>query len=538
MRLPLHQAPVALAVLAGLAATLPARAFAAPATTAAPAPTSSRAQLQAECDQLLRAAVKTPFGWGWPAGAIAAAPDPSAAPTRAPRAARVTRSATIDTRTTAAAGLALHLAGKRLGKPEYAAAAVQAARVLSAVQANSGQVPASGVIRASAGGNDPPAAVPSRAATCSSLALLLTVLHDAEVSPAAPADVSADADPDADAAVAQVRSLRPAALKAANWLAKQKTRRGGWPVEFVPTPPSGAAAKNARPLRLVRLDRPDARDATFCLWLAASVLNDAGLRRHAELAGEELSVLRIAERKSLAQNLWAAAYDLDDTPIKTVAELPYGVDTAATDYAMQALLAASLLGDGDAAAPVLKEAVTALNALPKRDGKWLRYYAPSLEAAAEPPRESGEAQDPAEPPVAPVQPVTPTVDTASESQVFNPDPADADDPAAPLSLPQTIAAAGRLADLGPERYAEALAATVPVEHRLAMAICGLDENALTSEPPTDPAGIRQYLERYQGEFRLLESPPPDDVFTRVQRLGLLLRRVQLEPAGGEMGVKP
>jgi hypothetical protein len=37
------------------------------------------------------------------------------------------------------------------------------------------------------------------------------------------------------------------------------------------------------------------------------------------------------------------------------------------------------------------------------------------------------------------------------------------------------------------------------------------------------------VERYQGEFRLLESPPPDDVFTRVQRLGLLLRRVQLEP---------
>jgi hypothetical protein len=530
MRLPLHQAPVALAVLAGLAATLPARAFAAPATTAATAvATPRRAQLAAECDQLLRAAVKTPYGWGWSAGAIAAAPDPSAAPPRAPRAARVARSATIDTGTTAAAGLALHLAGKRLGKAEYSAAAVQAARVLSAVQANTGQVPAAGVIRTSAGGNDPPAAVPSRAATCSSLALLLTLLRDAELSPPAPGDAESDA--------ARVRSLRPAALKAANWLATQQTKRGGWPLEYLPTPSPGApgspgaAARTARPLRLIRLDRPDARDATFCLWLSASVLRDAGLRRHAELADEELSVLRIADEKSGARNLWAAAYDLDEAPVKTIADLPYGVDAAATDYAMQALLAASLLGDGDAAAPVVKEAVTALSGLPKRDGKWLRYYAPFPEVAANAPGEAAEIQDP-------VGPVGPAPDSPPGSQVFNPDPADPDEPTAPLSLPQTIAAAGRLADLGPEKYAEALARAVPVEHRLAMAICGLDENALTSEPPTDAAGVRQYLERYQGEFRLLESPVPDDVFTRVRRLGLLLRRVQLEPAGDRTGVKP
>jgi hypothetical protein len=529
MRHPLHQAPVGVVILAAMAATLPGRAFTAPATPAAPATTPHRAQLEAECDQLLRAAVKTPYGWGWPAGAIPATPDPLVAPPRAARVARASRSVTIDTRTTAAAGLALHLAGKRLGKPEYSAAAVQAARVLSAVQANSGQVPAAGVIRASAGGNDPPAAVPSRAATCSSLALLLTLLHDAEISPPAPADP--------DAAVAHVRSLRPAALKAANWLATQQTRRGGWPVEYPPTPSSGAAAKNARPLRLIRLDRPDARDATFCLWLSASVLRDAGLRRHAELADEELSVLRIAEEESLARNLWAAAYDLDETPLKAVADLPYGVDTAATDYAMQALLAASLLGDGDAAAPVLKEAVTALDALPKRGGKWLRYYTPFPAAAAEPSGEAGEGQDLVDP-MPPIRPVEPEADSAPGSQVFNPDPTDADEPTAPLSLPQTIAAAGRLADLGPEKYAEALAVAVPVEHRLAMAICGLDENALTSEPPTDAAGIRQYLERFQGEFRLLESPPSDDVFTRVQRLGLLLRRVQLVPAGGETGVKP
>jgi hypothetical protein len=540
MRLSLHQAPVALAILATALAALPARASAAAAPAQAQAPSSPRAQLAAECDGLLRAAVKTPYGWGWPAGAVATAPDPTAPPARAARA-RAAKSVTIDTRTTASAGLALHLASKRLGEPKYSAAAAQAARVLSAVQANTGQIPAAGVIRASAGGNDSPAAVPSRAATCAALALMLTLLHDADVAPP---------PPEADAA--HVRSLRPAALKAANWLATQQTKRGGWPVEYAPSPSEapgapGAPARGPRPQRLIRLDRPDARDATFCLWMSAAVLRDARLRGRAEAAVVELSVLRINEEKSPARNLWAAAYDLDETPVQTIEALPYGVDTAATDYAMQSLLAASLLGDGDAAGPVLKEAVDALGKLPKRDGKWLRYYAVSPPAQAHPPGELV-GQDPVEP-VGPegqdaAEPVKSRAENPAEappeSEVFKPGPdAEANaEPTAPPALPQTVFAAGRLADLGPEKYAHALAAAVPVEHRLAIAICGLDEDALTSEPPTDPAGIREYLERYQGEFRLLESPPPDDVATRVQRLGLLLRRVQLEPAGEGAGTKP
>src|SRR3982750_1979630 len=103
MRLSLHQAPLALAVLATVLATSPARASAAAAPAPAPAP--PRAQLAAECDGLLRAAVKTPYGWGWPAGAVATAPDPTAQPSRAART-RAAKSVTIDTRTTASAGLA------------------------------------------------------------------------------------------------------------------------------------------------------------------------------------------------------------------------------------------------------------------------------------------------------------------------------------------------------------------------------------------------------------------------------------------------
>src|SRR3954447_13664681 len=102
MRPSLHQAPVALALLATVLAA--SQALAAPA-----APASPRAQLAAECDGLLRAAVKTPYGWGWPAGAVATTPDPTAPPARAART-RAAKSVTIDTRTTASAGLALHLA--------------------------------------------------------------------------------------------------------------------------------------------------------------------------------------------------------------------------------------------------------------------------------------------------------------------------------------------------------------------------------------------------------------------------------------------
>jgi hypothetical protein len=282
------------------------------------------------------------------------------------------------------------------------------------------------------------------------------------------------------------------------------------------------AQSAARPIRLLRLDRPDGRDATFCLWLSAQVLGDANLRRRAEAAVEELSALRIADEKSPARNLWAPAYNLDESPLQDVNDLPYGVDTAATDYAMQSLLAASLLGDADAAAPVLEEATAALNRLPRRDGQWLHDY--GLTPAA-PTDASGEGEGKEA-----LERANQGPDAPPESQVFVPgsDGEKKGEPAAPPSLAQTVAAAKRLAELGPQKYAEALAAAVPVEHRLALAVCGLDEDALTREVPTDAKGIEQYMQRYRGPFSLLDSPPPDDLATRVQRLGLLLRLVRIE----------
>src|SRR5688572_13730321 len=216
-----------------------------------------RARLAAGCDELLRAAVKTPYGWGWKSYERAAQPDdPRAAPPRpavSRRGSQPPQAATIDVRSTAAAGLVLHLAGRQLGDARYTHAALQAARAVAAVQMNTGQVPATGVVRANAGGRDEPAAVPSRAATCAGLSLLLTLVHD---------DQADEADAGSDAADALAREGGPihrAAVKAANWLAGQQTRSGGWLVAYPPDAAPGDAT------RLVRLDTPEYRDATIAL---------------------------------------------------------------------------------------------------------------------------------------------------------------------------------------------------------------------------------------------------------------------------------
>src|SRR2546423_14275372 len=110
MRTRLHQARAsALAVRVLAAAFLsawcgPAAAGAAPAETRDGASAGTR--LAAECEQLLRVAVKTPYGWGWRGGGTAAGAGRAAARGAKPP-------TTIDLHTTAAAGPPLHPAGPR-----------------------------------------------------------------------------------------------------------------------------------------------------------------------------------------------------------------------------------------------------------------------------------------------------------------------------------------------------------------------------------------------------------------------------------------
>jgi hypothetical protein len=409
------------------------------------------AEPQAECDALLGAAVKTPYGWGWRGGDAASSAAPARSPSR-----RGARPVNIDVRATARAGLTLHLAGQRTGAARYRDAALQAARAVAAVQASTGQFPATGVIGTNAGGKDEPAVVPAREATIAGLALLLVIVHDARV----------DDDPPAT----KVAPLRAAALKAAHWLSTQETREGGWPFAFMP-PPDDAPARAGRepaPVRLIRLDDPGSRDATYVLWLAAHVLNDARLRKRAEAAVEELVALRIADEKSPGRGLWSAVYNLDATPA-TRAEawgLPFDIDLVASRHAIQALLAATLLGDADATVPVLKEVSDALERLPHPGESWQRHY------DLHPPKASASA-DP-EP-----------IGTLPPSELFEGAPKGGIAVESVVGIGELQTALQRLAESGAAAYRDALAVQVPVEHRVAMTVCGLRDDALTADLPRE-----------------------------------------------------
>jgi hypothetical protein len=410
-------------------------------------------------------------------------------------------------RATASAGLALHLAGRRLGEAKYADAAFQAARMVAAVQANTGQVPATGVIRAGAGGRDEPAVVPARGPTCAGLALLLVVLHDLP----------------ADGAPGGAGALKPAAVKAAHWLTTQQTRKGAWPSAFLPPAPAdgpGASrgardAKRDAQVRLIRLDDAGSRDATCVLWLAARELDDARLRKRAEDAVEQLLVMRVADERSPGRDLWLGEYNLDGTPLAPAqAEewgLPVRIDTAASRQAIQALLAASLMGDADATAPALREACAALRRLPHPDGKWERRF----ELHPRTTQPAPEAEPAPAPAPAPVPAPARAEDEPPPSQVFEPDAREEPRIDAAPGVAEVLAAAERSAELGADQYRQTLGAEMPLAHRVAMTVCGLDDDALTREvraPRTGPADLR-------------DGPPLTDVIDRARRLAVLLRHV-------------
>ena len=390
--------------------------------------TAARERLATECDALMRQATKTPYGWVWRID------EPGQRP------AGRNRIVTFDVRTTAAAGLALHLAGERLGEERFTSAAALVVKAVVAVQLNSGQFPQEGIIRANAGGRDDPAAVPRRAATCAALGLLLNVTHK----------------PDAEG------PMRRAAVKGAHWLASQQTRSGGWLVAYPPDVAPGDAT------RLVRLDAPDYRDATSALWLGAHVLDDERLLAKAEQSTSDLLALRIPDEKSAGHNLWSTAYHGDGTMVEKVAELHPAIDSLASRHAMEALLAAALCGGSEDATDALKEAAAALEKLPTTAGAWRRRY----DLHIRPPK----PQNPDDPPVAPL--FEKGGDGAGESETVS-------------GVGDVIKAAIRLAGDGPEPLRSSLDAELPVVQRIGMVLCGLKDDALTAARPSAAEGRTQ-----------------------------------------------
>ncbi len=82
--------------------------------------------------------------------------------------------------------------------------------------------------------------------------------------------------------------------------------------------------------------------------------------------------------------------------------------------------------------------------------------------------------------------------------------------------------------LGPPRYRQALFASAPLERRLAQTLGGLSEEALTFEPPANPAEAAEFVRTNELAWRRLEGPVPDELVLRAERLWLLVLRTRLE----------
>jgi len=300
-------------------------------------------QLAAECNSLIDAAVRHPYGWAWPATIV---------PARRDRRSVVS----MEPGDTPAAGMVLLWAGELLKEPRFTEAAVQAARGIAVSQEKTGKIPSRPVFASTPGGGDPSTVVPERAATRAGLALLLAVTG---------ADASRD------------EQFRRAALRASTWLQRQQTGDGGWPTPF----PPGATRENST--RILRLDLSDYRDSTLALLLATEAFPETPAGRGASKSLTKLLSLRLTAPARLA-NLWATAYQLNGALVEGNESLPLGADALASRFAVQTLLAACVINRDAEAAKALEAATKALLELRNGDGTWQRLYYFDLLSAPQP----------------------------------------------------------------------------------------------------------------------------------------------------------
>lgn len=477
-----------LSCLVGLHAT-GAAAAAAPARHA-PDEQSFRAQLLDACEDLEREAVKGAYGWGWTGEAARAEGEPEdleeaedepagwgrgrRRSRKTARPAKARAAPAINLRMTAAAGLVLHLAGQALDSPARGQAAVQAARAIAAVQLPTGQLPPTArLVPKPAGHPDHTEIVPDRAATCAAIGLLTTVVEATQAKP----------DP----------RLAGAATRAATWLARRQTGSGGWQSAY----PPGAGPK-AR--RLIRLDGPGYRDATFALVLASRGLGRKEYGLAADRCVEQLLDLRIREEDSPGRNLWAPVYTLGGEPVEDLEELPYVIDVMASRYAVETLLAARLVA-GKGVGTELAAAAKAAGELPRTDGQWQRWYDLFLREAPKPEPQRG------------------------GSGVFEREAEDDDASAVvgDFGFSEVLKAADTSLAIGADKFGHQLTADFSRSERLAQAVCGLADNALTLRLPTDAEEQATFLDAPPDAARM--SP---DLPKSVGRVWALLLRAKVE----------
>src|SRR5450432_3679922 len=249
-------------------------------------------QLRAECDALMQAATRRPYGWGWDVISSTNLSNKSAP-----------RHVTMQPLGTPSAGNLLLWSGQLLDEIKYKQAAIEAARGIAAAQSNLGMIPQNAMFGGGASGRDEPRVIPDRSATCASLALLLTIIDAEESKP---------------------ELLTRAAHRAAHWLITQQAEDGGWQSAY----PEDAAANDA--IRIIRLDNSDYRNSTFTMLLASEILADPEVTKGAGKSINKLLMLRQSNQPttepttqpSESTPLWSTVYRAGGTIDATLKDFP------------------------------------------------------------------------------------------------------------------------------------------------------------------------------------------------------------------------
>ena len=449
----------------------------------AAADTPYTAQLNSECDDILRLAIHRPYGWAWdPAAASEMNGHPSP------------RAVSMQPLATPAAGLILLRAGLLLNEPRYIEAAQQVARGISASEMPTGRIRSNPIFGPVAGGREEQAIIADRAATRCGLGLLLALVDQANAS-TQPTD-------------ARQEAIRRAAQRSARWLAKQEAPNGLWPTAF---PPS---AKPVDTMRIVRLDDADYRDSTFALLLSAELFHDETLHHFALGPLDGLLKVRLISDVH-GPGLWSSACTIDGTNIPT--GFPNGPDLLASRYAMQTLLAGYLLTGEATLSTALDRAATTLTQVKRPDGFYDRFLDPT--AAADMARALA-GSDAGTPHFFATVPSTKPTQSHSvlASQVLSGD----------FEIPELLDAATRLKSTGRDGYVTSLGGTTPLHEDLEASLCGLSDDPLSSNFPQTAAEVPPYLASHADFWKPAEGPAPDDLSGRVKRLWVLLLRAKLE----------
>ncbi len=177
-------------------------------------------------------------------------------------------------------GAAVPPGSQDLNNDAYKAASRALAKGVLASQQSSGRIPARAIFSTSAAPHDPPADQADRSSSIKAIGVLVVLL-----------DSNSEDEP-----------LRPRSLAGRAMACQTAANTGGWPVLY-------SEWSDPQPTKLIRLDRPDFRDATLALILASDALHDALARNSANRSVEFLVKLSIDDSIT-ANGLWRSAYDL------------------------------------------------------------------------------------------------------------------------------------------------------------------------------------------------------------------------------------